>query len=132
MEDPGKRDQDLLIADRRRGTPTVASRGLSPLQSKKMKPGGIPMLRTSVCLAAMLLVAGALHGASAQTAAPATTPTPAAKPSKLKLTADRLKEMKAKWNANKGKLAVCRKEVKSKGLAGDDRWFYIEDCMGKT
>jgi len=90
------------------------------------------MLRTSVCLAAMLLVAGALHGASAQTAAPATPPTPAAKPSKLKLTADRLKEMKAKWNANKGKLAVCRKEVKSKGLAGDDRWFYIEDCMDKT
>ena len=90
------------------------------------------MLRTSVCLAAMLLVAGSLHTASAQTAAPATTPAPTAKPSKLKLTADRLKEMKAKWNANKGKLAVCRKEVKSKGLAGDDRWFYIEDCMGKT
>jgi beta-lactamase class A len=90
------------------------------------------MLRTSVCLAAMLLVVGALHGASAQTAAPATTSTPAAKPSKLKLTADRLKEMKAKWNANKGKLKVCRKEVRSKGLVGDDRWFYIEDCMGKT
>ena len=90
------------------------------------------MLRTSVCLAAMLLVVGALHTASAQTAAPATTPTPAAKPSKMKLTADRLKEMKANWSANKGKLAVCRKEVKSKGLAGDDRWFYIEDCMGKT
>jgi hypothetical protein len=92
------------------------------------------MVRTSVCLAAMLLVvAGSLHtAASAQTAAPATTPTPAAKPSKMKLTADRLKEMKAKWSANKGKLAVCRKEVKSKGLAGDDRWFYIEDCMGKT
>jgi ABC-type glycerol-3-phosphate transport system substrate-binding protein len=90
------------------------------------------MLRTSVCLAAMLLVAGALHGASAQTAAPATTPAPSAKPSKLKLTADRLKEMKAKWNANKGKLKVCRKEVRSKGLVGDDRWFYIEDCMGKT
>ena len=90
------------------------------------------MLRTSVGLAAILLVAGTLHGASAQTVAPATPPTPAAKPSKLKLTADRLKEMKARWNANKGKLAVCRKEVKSKGLAGDDRWFYIEDCMGKT
>ena len=89
------------------------------------------MLRTSVCLAAMLLVVGALHTASAQTAAPATTPTPAAKPSKMKLTADRLKEMKAKWSANKGKLAVCRKEVKSKGLAGDDRWFYIEDCMAR-
>ena len=25
-----------------------------------------------------------------------------------------------------------RVEVKAKGLAGDDRWFYIEDCMNKT
>jgi hypothetical protein len=90
------------------------------------------MLRTSVCLAAMLLVAGTLHTASAQTAAPAATPVPAAKPSKMKLTADRLKDMKAKWSQNKTKLAACRKEVKSKGLAGDDRWFYIEDCMAKT
>jgi hypothetical protein len=87
------------------------------------------MLRTSVCLAAMLLVAGSLHTASAQTAA---TPAPAAKPSKMKLTMEKLKEMKAKWSANKPKLKECRKEVKSKGLAGDDRWFYIEDCMGKT
>jgi hypothetical protein len=93
---------------------------------------GIPMLRTSVCLAAMLLVAGSLHTASAQTTAPAATPAAAAKPSKMKLTADKLKEMKARWSANKGKLKECRKEVKSKGLAGDDRWFYIEDCMGKT
>jgi hypothetical protein len=86
------------------------------------------MLRTSVCLAAMLLVAGTLHTASAQTAAPA----PEAKPSKMKLTVAKLKEMKAKWTANKPRLKVCRAEVKSKGLAGDDRWFYIEDCMGKT
>jgi ribosomal protein L10 len=50
----------------------------------------------------------------------------------MKLTAEKLKEMKAKWSANKGKLKVCRTEVKQKGLAGDDRWFYIEDCMGKT
>ena len=94
------------------------------------------MLRTSVCLVAVLLVAGSLHTASAQTAAPApaaTTPaSAAAKPSRIKLTADKLRDMKAKWSANKGKLAVCRKEVKSKGLAGDDRWFYIEDCMAKT
>jgi hypothetical protein len=94
------------------------------------------MLRTSVCLAAVLLVAGSLHSASAQTATPApaaTTPAPApAKPSKMKLTAEKLKDMRAKWSANKGRLATCRKEVKSKGLAGDDRWFYIEDCMGKT
>jgi hypothetical protein len=87
------------------------------------------MLRTSVCLAVMLLVAGSLHTASAQTAAPAPS---AAKPSRMHLTVEKLKEMKAKWSANKGKLKVCRKEVKSKGLAGDDRWFYIEDCMDKT
>ena len=40
--------------------------------------------------------------------------------------------MKDKWPANKGKLKACRKEVKAKGLVGDDRWFYIEDCMEKT
>jgi hypothetical protein len=89
------------------------------------------MLRTLTCLAAMLLVAGTIHTASAQTAAPAPAAT-TAKPSKLKLTADKLRDMKAKWSANKGKLKVCRAEVKQKGLAGDDRWFYIEDCMGET
>ena len=93
------------------------------------------MLRTSVCLASMLLVAGALHTASAQTTTPspaATSAPAAAHPSRLKLTVEKLKEMKAKWGANKEKLKACRKEVKSKGLAGDDRWFYIEDCMDKT
>jgi hypothetical protein len=96
------------------------------------------MLRTRICLAAVLLVAGALHTASAQTttapaAAPAARSTPAAaKPSRMKLTVEKLKAMKAKWSENKGKLKACRKEVKSQGLVGDDRWFYIEDCMGKT
>jgi hypothetical protein len=91
------------------------------------------MLRTSACFAAMLFVAGSLHAASAQTTAPAATLAPAAEnPSKMKLTAAKLKEMRAKWSENKGKLKACRKEVKSKGLAGDDRWFFIEDCMGKT
>jgi len=27
---------------------------------------------------------------------------------------------------------VSEAEVKAKGLAGDDRWFYIADCMDKT
>ena len=96
------------------------------------------MLRTGIYLAAALLVAGTLATASAQTAvspaaAPATTTAPTTpKPSKLKLTADKLKDMKAKWAANKTKLKACRAEVKQKGLAGDDRWFYIEDCMAKT
>ena len=96
------------------------------------------MPRTGICLAAVLVVAGTLNTASAQTptapaAAPAAaTPAPAAKPSRMKLTADKLKDMKAKWSANKTKLKACRGEVKKKGLAGDDRWFYIEDCMDKT
>jgi hypothetical protein len=87
------------------------------------------MLRTRAFMAAALLVAG-LHAASAQTtAAPAATD---AKPSKMKLSMQKLKEMKATWAANKPKLKACRAEVKAKGLAGDDRWFYIQDCMNKT
>ncbi len=82
------------------------------------------MLRIFACLIAVLLVTGSLHGASAQT--------PEAKPSRMKLTMEKLKEMKAKWSANKPKLKACRKEVKAKGLIGDDRWFYIADCMERT
>ena len=94
------------------------------------------MLRTRICLAAMLLAAG-LHAASAQTATAPATPAPAATtdakpPGKIKLTMQKLKDMKAKWSANKPKLKACRADVKSKGLIGDDRWFYIEDCMDKT
>ncbi|MGY4593210.1 hypothetical protein ACVWXL_000956 [Bradyrhizobium sp. GM22.5] len=51
---------------------------------------------------------------------------------KMKLTMQKLKDMKAKWATNKPKLKACRADVKSKGLAGDDRWFYIEECMSKT
>ena len=91
------------------------------------------MLRIIACLVAVLLVAGSFHTASAQTttSAPAASPAPA-KPSRVKLTADKLREMKTKWLANKGKLRACRKEVKAKGLVGDDRWFYIGDCMDRT
>jgi hypothetical protein len=94
------------------------------------------MLRTSIGLAAMLLAAS-LHTASAQTSAPATTApaattTDAKPPGKVKLTMQKLKEMKATWKANRPKLKACRAEVKAKGLIGDDRWFYIQDCMSKT
>ncbi|WP_027552820.1 hypothetical protein [Bradyrhizobium sp. Cp5.3] len=93
------------------------------------------MLRTRICLAAVLLAAG-LHTASAQTApatpAPAATTTTAKPPGKIKLTMQKLKDMKAKWSANKPRLKACRAEVKAKGLIGDDRWFYIQDCMEKT
>ena len=92
------------------------------------------MLRIIVCLATALLVAGSLHTASAQsTAAPAAAPAASdAKPSRMKLTAQKLKDMRSKWVANRPKYRACRAEVKAKGLEGDDRWFYIEDCMAKT
>jgi len=92
------------------------------------------MLRMTSYLIAALLVTGTLHSASAQTTttAPLASPAPSApKPSRMKLTAGKLSDMKARWLANKGKLRVCRKEVRAKGLVGDDRWFYIEDCMEK-
>ncbi len=92
------------------------------------KIGEYPMFRTSVCLAAILFVSATLVTASAQTADPAPQP----KMSRMKLTVERLKEMRAKWSQNRPKLKACRKEVKSKGLEGDDRWFYIEDCMERT
>lgn len=89
------------------------------------------MFRT---LLAAALLAGGLHAASAQTStAPAAAPaTTEAKPGKMKLTMQKLKEMKATWKANKPKLKACRAEVKKQGLTGDDRWFYIQDCMNKT
>ena len=91
------------------------------------------MLRITMCLAAALLIVGAAEPASAQAPAPtATTAAPAAKPSRMKLTIAHLKEMRAKWALNRPKMKACRAEVKSKGLTGDDRWFYMEDCMGKS
>jgi hypothetical protein len=90
------------------------------------------MLRFFICLVAVLFLAGNLHGASAQISTPAPAASSAAKPSRVKLTVEKLKEMKAKWLANKPKLRACRKEVKAMGLVGDDRWFYIEDCMERT
>jgi len=72
-------------------------------------------------MAVVMLVVGPLHQAASQTEG-----------TKTKLTVQKLKEMKAKWSANRPKLKACRQEVKAKGLAGDDRWFYIEDCMNKS
>jgi hypothetical protein len=86
------------------------------------------MFRTSACLAAMLLVSGTLVTASAQT----TDPAPQPKMSRMKLTVERLKEMRAKWSQNRPKLRACRKEVRAKGLEGDNRWFYIEECMERS
>ena len=53
-------------------------------------------------------------------------------PDSKKLTTQKLKEMRAKWKANKPKLKACRAEVRKKGLIGDDRWLFIEECMDKA
>jgi len=45
---------------------------------------------------------------------------------------EKLKEMKAKWSANRPELKACRAQVEAKGLIGDDHWFFIEDCMEKS
>jgi tRNA(Ile2) C34 agmatinyltransferase TiaS len=97
------------------------------------------MLRVTVCLVAALLVAETPSVASAQTTTPAQTTAPAAttaptaaKPSRIRLTVERLKEMRARWVQNKPKLKACRTEMKSKGITGDHRWFFMEDCMGRT
>ena len=91
------------------------------------------MSRICICLIAAALVASPLPAAMAQSApAAAAASSESAKPSRIKLTVAKLKEMNAKWNANKPKMKACRQEVKAKGLAGDDRWFYMQDCMTKS
>lgn len=95
------------------------------------------MSRKAIYITGAFALAGLISAASAQTVTPSPAASPAVsapaapKPSRLKLTREKLKEMRAKWSQNKSKLAACRKEVKAKGLAGDDRWFFIEDCMAK-
>ena len=83
------------------------------------------MLRIVTCFVAASLVVGGVDFASAQTSTDA-------KPSRMKLTVTKIKEMKTKWMANRPKLKACKIEVKKKGLTGDDRWFYISDCMEKS
>ena len=83
------------------------------------------MIRVTTGLLAIAVTVASLSISSAQTPAPAPS-------GKMKLTRQSMKDMKAKWSANKGKLKACRADVKAKGLAGDDRWFYIEECMGKS
>ncbi|WP_409977792.1 MULTISPECIES: hypothetical protein [unclassified Bradyrhizobium] len=93
--------------------------------------GGSKCLGFGFVVLPAVLVANSLSTGFAQTAPAAAAASDGAKPSRVKLSMQRLKEMKAKWSANRPKLKACRKQVKAKGLLGDERWFYIEDCMSK-
>jgi hypothetical protein len=107
-----------------------ASRNLVFLSLSINEFGGIEMSRIWMCCLAAVLIAAPLSTGFAQAGSAAPT-SDEAKPSRMKLSMQKLKEMKATWNANKPKLKACRQEVKAKGLSGDDRWFYIQDCMSK-
>jgi hypothetical protein len=107
----------------------------------KDHPGGISMLRTRISIAAAVLLSAAIVSASAQQMAPPASPAPDApkmsapdtpKMSRFKLTREKIKEMRAKWKENRPKLKACRAEVRKQGLTGDDRWFFISDCMAKA
>ena len=86
------------------------------------------MIRARRFITAIVLLSLPVVGLPAATSAQ----TPSAAPADKKLSMQKLKEMRAKWSANKPKLKACRAEVRKKGLAGDDRWFFIEDCMAKS
>jgi hypothetical protein len=91
------------------------------------------MFRTRVSIAAALLLSASIAGASAQSMTPPAAAAPdAPKMSRLKLTKQKISEMRAQWKANRPKLKACRAEVKKQGLAGDERWFFISDCMAKS
>jgi len=95
------------------------------------------MVRSHLAIAVLVAAVVAAAPAQSQTAppaqqAPAASSTPAPKMSRFKRVREKLKEMRANWRANKPKLKACRAEVRKKGLEGDDRWFFIEECMEKS
>jgi psiF repeat len=87
------------------------------------------LIVTSLVSVSLLAIARPAALAQAPTS---TTESPAPKPSKLKLTKEKLQEMLTKWRQNRPKLRACRAEARKKGLDGDDRWFFISDCMDRT
>ena len=76
------------------------------------------MLRSRIAIVVIFASLIGVIGPSAEAADPV-------KASKL----TRIHEMISKWRQNKPKLAACRAEARKKGLAGDDRWFFLSDCM---
>jgi len=52
--------------------------------------------------------------------------------SKAAPTKGRWSDLLAKWRQNRPKLKACRAEARKKGLAGDDRWFFLESCLGRS
>jgi hypothetical protein len=132
MEDAGKHYQDFLIAKFNAAErPSMPFRGVFRFDRSREIQWGKFMICTRVSVTAAALISAMIVTAAAQS--PMSTPAaPAPKESKMKLTKQKLSEMRAKWKANRPKLKACQADARKKGLAGDDRWFFIEDCMGKS
>jgi hypothetical protein len=132
VENAGKRGQDFLIATLNAAErPSLSFRGVFRfIRSRSILMGEI-MFRTRVSVAAAAMLSAMIVTASAQS--PMSAPGASApKESSKKLTKQKLSEMRAKWKANKPKLKACRTDARKKGLDGDDRWFFIEECMNKS
>jgi psiF repeat len=105
------------------------NRQCSKIKSLEFVKGDTLMVRFGIVMTAALVLLVAIAAPLAQAQAPGDG---APKPSKVMTTRERLGEMLAKWRHNRPKLKACRTEASKKGLAGDDRWFFISECMGKS
>jgi psiF repeat len=81
------------------------------------------ILTTISVVLSIVIAASAVEAQSASGGA--ATP----KASRLTMTKQHLKDMLAKWRANRPKLKACQTQARKKGLAGDDRWFFLSECM---
>jgi hypothetical protein len=109
--------------------------GFHPRDPASKQPSGILreisfMARSRIFVAAAIALSVAIAAPGVQAQAPAGD-AGAPKPSKLKMTKERLHEMLAKWRKNRPKLKACRADARKKDLVDDARWFFIADCMEK-
>lgn len=86
------------------------------------------MARSPIFMAIGVALSLAIAASAVQAQSP-TGGADAPKPSRLTMTKQHLKDMLAKWRANRPKLKACHAEARKKGLAGDARWFFMSDCI---
>jgi hypothetical protein len=86
------------------------------------------MFRSAIVITAALVFVIAI-AASARAQSHSDGAAPAHKAEAIK---GRLTNMLMKWRHNRPKLKACRAEARRKGLAGDIRWFFLENCMDKS
>jgi Spy/CpxP family protein refolding chaperone len=89
------------------------------------------MARSRIFIAATIALSVAVAVPAAQAQAPAGG-ADAPKVSRLKMTREHIHDMLVMWRQNRPKFKACRAEARKKDLDGDDRWFFLEECMGKS